>query len=72
MRKHFSTLAIIFFSVGMLLSGMQTITGYYADPSGYGFHHIQAGYFYISLSIVLFAGIAMIFLLRRLGRMRII
>ena len=69
MRKHFSILAIIFFSVGILLSGIQTITGYYADPSGYGFHHIQAGYFYISLSIVLLGGITMISFLRRLGRM---
>ncbi len=68
MRKHLLNLAIIFFSVGMLFSGIQTITGYYADPSGYGFHHIQSGYFGVSLAMTLLGGITMVFILKRLGR----
>ena len=68
MRKQLLNLAIIFFSVGMLFSGIQTITGYYADPSGYGFHHIQAGYFNVSLAMTLLGGILMMVILKRLGR----
>ena len=68
MRKHFFNLAIIFFSIGILFSGIQTITGYYADPSGYGFHHIRGGYFGISLAVTLLGGITMTFILKRFRR----
>lgn len=68
MRKTILHLAIVFFSLGFLLSGMQTVAGYYADPSGYGFHHIQGGYLYISIAMTLLSGIIMIMILKRLDR----
>lgn len=69
MRSHLLNLAIIFFSVGMLFSGIQTITGYYADPSGYGFHHIQGGYFSVSMAVVLLGGILAVKAMKKLERL---
>ncbi len=68
MIRHLLNLAVIFLSLGMLLSGLQTITGYYSDPSGYGFHHIQGGYMYVSVAVTMLCGITMIFFIKRLGR----
>ena len=66
MRRTVSMLAVAFFSLGFLLSGAQTITGYYADPSAYGFHHIQSGYLQVSVAMSLLGGILLLILLKRL------
>jgi len=68
MKKTLLQLGVIFFGLGMLLSGMQTVTGYYADPSGYGFHHLASAYLNISLAITVFGLLVMVFLIRRVGR----
>ncbi len=68
MKKTLLQLGVIFFGLGMLLSGMQTVTGYYADPSGYGFHHLASAYLNISLAITVFGAILLLMLLKRLQR----
>ncbi|MBN2330630.1 MAG: hypothetical protein JXC85_02345 [Candidatus Aenigmarchaeota archaeon] len=69
MKRQIFWLSIAFVSVGMLLSGLQSITGYYADPSGYGFHHIQGGYFFLSVAVTLLGTMAMMPIIKRLGRL---
>lgn len=68
MRKQLLKIALIFFSIGMLASGMQTITGYYADPSGYGFQHQSLAYLGISLAITILGGMLVISVVKRMGR----
>jgi hypothetical protein len=68
MRKELLQIGVIFFSLGILMSGLQTVTGYYADPSGYGFQHLQAAYFYISIAMTLLGGIMLIKLIKRMER----
>ena len=68
MRKDLLKIALIFFSLGMLLSGMQAITGYYADPSGYGFQRQSMAYLSISMALTILAGMLMISVIRRLDR----
>ncbi len=68
MKRTIFRLIIVFFSLGMLFSGVQTVTGYYADPSGYVFYHIQGGYMYISIAMTLLFGMVMIMILKRLAR----
>jgi len=68
MKKTLLKLAVIFFSVGILLSGMQTITGYYADPSGYGYHHIASAYLNVSIAITLIFGIVLINLMKKIEK----
>ena len=68
MKKELLWVGIVFFSLGMLMSGMQTITGYYADPSGYGFQHQSLAYLNISLAITVLAGMLVISVMKRLGR----
>ena len=68
MKKELLWIGIIFLSLGMLMSGMQTMTGYYADPSGYGFHHLSSAYLSISLAMTILGGMLMIAVLRRLER----
>ena len=69
MRRHLLNLAVIFFSLGMLLSGLQSIAGYYSDPSGYGFYHIQGGYFNVSMAVVLLGGIVVVKAIKRVERL---
>ena len=66
MKKAVLCMLIVLLCMGLLASGMQTVTGYYADPAGYGFHHLEAAYFYISLAMTLLGGMAMVLLIRRL------
>ena len=68
MKKELLWMGVVFFSLGMLMSGMQSITGYYADPSGYGFQHQSLAYLSISMSITIMGGMLMIAVIRRLGR----
>ncbi len=68
MKSALVALAAVFVSLGFLLSGIQTMTGYYAEPSGYGFHHIWFADMYLSVSITVMASIAMVFLIKKIER----
>jgi hypothetical protein len=63
-----TTLAVLFFGTGFMFSGMQTITGYYSDPAGYGFHQIQDAYFKLAVSSTLMGIVAMVIIMRKLDR----
>lgn len=69
MRRFLSQLVVIFCSLGLLLSGTQTVTGYYSDPSGYGFHHLQSAYFHISIALTLLGVMAIVIVMKRLERL---
>jgi hypothetical protein len=47
---------------------MQTITGYYTDPDGYGFHNLEAAFFQVSVAVTLLGVIIMSSALGRLER----
>jgi hypothetical protein len=68
MKSALLAMAALFVSLGFLLSGIQTMTGYYAEPSGYGFHHIWFANLYVSVSLTVMASIAMVFLIRKIER----
>jgi len=68
MKRKIIYLLVIFFSAGLLSSGMQTITGYYSDPSGYGFHNLQAGYFFVSAAVIALGALMMLFIARRVEK----
>ncbi len=68
MKSTVFALAVIFAGIGFLLSGAQTMTGYYAEPSGYGFYHIWFANMYISLSGILLGSVAMVFIIRKMER----
>jgi len=68
MRNTILYILVIFFGLGFLFSGAQTITGYYADPSGYGFHHIEAGYLYFSIGFTMLGAVAMYHVMKKIDR----
>jgi hypothetical protein len=68
MKKVFPQLVLIFFCAGIMMSGMQTITGYYTDPDGYGFHNLEAAFFQVSIAVTLLGVIIMSSALGRLER----
>ena len=65
MRTTILRFAVIIISLGLLLSGAQTVAGYYSDPSGYGFHHLEYAYLYISVASLFLACMFAVFILRR-------
>lgn len=67
MKRSLLLIGTISICVGLLFSGAQTVTGYYADPSGYGFHHLSYGYLYVSISMTILGGIALVLFLGRLA-----
>jgi len=69
MRKAALFIMLAFLCTGFLFSGTQSVTGYYSDPSGYGFHHIESGYLMISVSVTIFTCMLMFIVLKRIDRM---
>jgi hypothetical protein len=68
MKGKVLALFTVFVSLGFLLSGTQTMTGYYAEPSGYGFYHIWFANMYVSLSFILLGSVAMFFLVKKIDK----
>lgn len=68
MKSAIFILAVIFVSLGFLFSGVQTMTGYYAEPSGYGFYHIWMANLYVLVSFALLGALAMVFLIKKIER----
>jgi len=68
MKSAIFVLAVIFVSLGFLFSGAQTMTGYYAEPSGYGFYHIWTANLYVSLSFTVLGALVMVFLVKKIER----
>lgn len=68
MKKKFVYLIIAIICISVLFSGAQTLTGYFSDPSGYGFYHIQTAYFQISVVVTLLGLLIMVVLVRRAER----
>ena len=69
MRKELLLLAVCLGTVTLLSSGMQSVTGYYGNPGGYGFHDIQYGLLRLSIGITAGGVLAMAFLMRKAGRL---
>ena len=68
MKGTIFVLAAVFVSLGFLLSGVQTMTGYYAHPSDYGFHDIWFANMHVSLSFLIIGSVAMVFLVKKIER----
>jgi len=66
MKSAVLVLSVVFVSLGLLLTGSQMMTGYYAEPSGYGFYHIWAANLYISVSLTLLGSLLMAFLIKKI------
>jgi hypothetical protein len=67
MGRNLILMAVILVCLGMMLSGSQAVTGYYSDPSGYGFYHLSYGYLYMTVSFLVLAGMLVFFAVRKLG-----
>ncbi len=59
---------VILVGLTLLMSGTQTMTGYYAEPSGYGFYHIWTANLYIAVSLTLMGLVSMFFVVKKLDR----
>ncbi|MCK4714851.1 MAG: hypothetical protein KAT35_04700 [Candidatus Aenigmarchaeota archaeon] len=68
MKSAIFILAVIVVSLGFLFSGAQTMTGYYAEPSGYGFYHIWTANLHVLVSFALLGALAMVFLVKKIER----
>ena len=67
MKRQLLKIAVIFFTLGMLMSGIQTTTGYYGDPSAYGYQHLSMAYLNISLALTIFGVMLMVPVIRKKG-----
>ena len=68
MKKAALYLCIIFLGLALLMSGAQSITGYYADPSEYGYHHAEAAYLNVSAALSIFGGLFIVAMFKRLEK----
>ena len=68
MRRAVLYLAAAALCTALLATGAQTITGYHSDPNSYGFHHLQSGYFIISVAVILLGWLVMLQLMKRLEK----
>ncbi len=68
MRRAVLYLAAAALCAALLATGAQTITGYHSDPSSYGFHHLQSGYFLVSISVIILGWLVMLQLMKRVEK----
>ncbi len=66
MKMNVVYLLVIFISLGFLLSGIQTATGYYADPDEYGFHSIMTSQMYMGIAISIISSFVAVLVLSRM------
>jgi hypothetical protein len=68
MKAALLYLTALFVGTMLLISGAQSMTGYYAEPSGYGFYHVWSAYLHLSIAITVMGSAAMVYVVRRIGR----
>ena len=66
MRTALVYMVIIFISLGFLLAGMQTMSGYYSSPDDYGYHDIAWADTYVSVSIAIISALVLAIFLSRI------
>jgi hypothetical protein len=59
MKAYFAVVLVVVISAVAILIGTQTLTGYYADPSGYGYDDAEFAFTEVSVGITVMAAAAL-------------
>ena len=68
MKYGIISMIVIFVAISFIMTGHMSMTGYYAEPSAYGFHHIMAAQLNLSIGISLILSVIGVFMARQIEK----